>query len=142
MLICVHNIDLAWKSFIRPHVCVLGKKTDAFLRQIARTHGGMEAVASLLGMQIHYSSKLMHLGQSEGKLRVGAPGKGYSKWGEVEQAVLSLAQTLCAPDTMPSYMAMRSAGLAPLADAVRKQHGGLQNVADRLGLQLPSAFSA
>ena len=55
--------------------------------------------------------------------------------------VLELGQALCAPDTMPSYMAMRSAGLGAVADAVRAKHGGLQKVAERLGLQLSSAFS-
>ena len=39
-----------------------------------------------------------------------ASGRPYGKWSDVEQSVLTLAQTLCAPDTMPSYMAMRTAG--------------------------------
>jgi hypothetical protein len=57
------------------------------------------------------------------------------------QAVLELAELLCAPDTMPSYAAMRAAGLGAVADAIRTKHGGMQAVAERLGLQLPSAFA-
>ena len=65
----------------------------------------------------------------------------WNKFSNVQQAVLELAQALCAPDTMPSYMALRSAGLGPVADAIRSKHGGLQQVAQRLGLQLSSAFA-
>lgn len=55
--------------------------------------------------------------------------------------MLELAELLCAPDTMPSYAAMRAAGLGAVADAIRTKHGGMQAVAERLGLQLPSAFA-
>lgn len=106
---------------------------------ITRTHGGTEALASRLGLQIHHSSKSINLAPPP--MPPGASGKQFGRWGDVEQAVLSLAQTLCAPDTMPSYMAMRCAGLAPLADAVRQKYGGLQEVSKRLGLQLPSTFA-
>lgn len=106
---------------------------------ISRTHGGTEALAMRLGLQIHHSSKAINLSVQSGA--ANASSSPFNKWGDVEEAVLSLAQTLCAPDTMPSYMAMRSAGLAGLADSVRKKHGGLQAVSKKLGLQLPSTFA-
>ena len=105
---------------------------------IQRIHGGNEAVASRLGLQIHHTNACAALGKGKDAARNLAH---WNKFSNVQQAVLELAQALCAPDTMPSYMALRSAGLGPVADAIRSKHGGLQQVAQRLGLQLSSAFA-
>lgn len=104
---------------------------------IQRMHGGTECAATKLGMQIHYTNACAAIGN-------GTTSRDPAFWGvfsNVQQAVLELAQALCAPDTMPSYMALRHGGLGPVADAIRAKHGGLQKVAQRLGLQLPSAFA-
>ena len=104
---------------------------------IQRIHGGADAVALRLGMQLHYTNACAAIG-------MGYTARDAAYWntfGHVQQAVLELAQALCAPDTMPSYMALRSAGLGGVADAIRAKHGGLSKVAERLGLQLPPAFS-
>ena len=106
---------------------------------IQRMHGGNEAVAARLGLQIHHTNACAAIGQDGAAARDPAH---WNKFSNVQQAVLELAQALCAPDTMPSYMALRSAGLGPVADAIRAKHGGLQKVASRLGLQLASAFAA
>jgi len=104
---------------------------------IQRIHGGTEVVATKLGMQIHYTNASAALGGSH----ACRPAEFWNSLGNVQQIVLELAQALCAPDTMPSYMALRSAGQGPVADAIRSKHGGLQKVAERLGLQLASAFA-
>jgi chromosome segregation ATPase len=103
---------------------------------ILRIHGGTEAVATKLGMQIHYTNACAALGRG-----ISRDPAHWAKFSNIQQAVLELAQSLCSPDTMPSYMALRSAGLGPVADAIRAKHGGLQKVAQRLGLQLSSAFA-
>ena len=105
---------------------------------IQRIHGGAEVVATRLGMQVHYTNACAGIGKETALPRDPAYWNAFS---HVQQAVLELAQALCAPDTMPSYMALRSAGLGAVADAIRAKHGGLQQVAQRLGLQLPSAFA-
>jgi len=103
---------------------------------IQRIHGGNEAVATRLGLQIHHTSACAVIGKD-----LSRDAAHWNKFSNVQQAVLEVAQALCAPDTMPSYMALRSAGLGPVADAIRAKHGGLQKVAHRLGLQLSSAFA-
>lgn len=103
---------------------------------IMRIHGGTEIVATKLGMQIHYTNACAAVGNHSSR-----DPSFWNTFSNMQQAVLELAQALCAPDTMPSYMALRSAGLGPCADAIRSKHGGLQKVAERLGLQLASAFA-
>jgi HPt (histidine-containing phosphotransfer) domain-containing protein len=105
---------------------------------VHRIHGGVEIVATKLGMQLHYTNACAGIGKEAAMPRDPAYWNAFRN---VQQAVLELAQALCAPDTMPSYMALRSAGLGAVADAIRAKHGGLQHVAQRLGLQLPSAFA-
>jgi uncharacterized coiled-coil DUF342 family protein len=105
---------------------------------VHRIHGGFEIVATKLGMQLHYTNACAGIGKETAMPRDPAY---WNTFRNVQQAVLELAQALCAPDTMPSYMALRSAGLGAVADAIRAKHGGLQHVAQRLGLQLPSAFA-
>jgi chromosome segregation ATPase len=105
---------------------------------IHRIHGGFEIVATKLGMQLHYTNACAGIGKEAAMPRDPAY---WNTFRNVQQVVLELAQALCAPDTMPSYMALRSAGLGAVADAIRAKHGGLQHVAQRLGLQLPSAFA-
>lgn len=99
-------------------------------------HGGYESVAAKLGLQVHHNSVRTISLRSQG-VEAGA----WNRFANMQQAVLELAELLCAPDTMPSYAAMRAAGLGAVADAVRIKHGGMQAVAERLGLQIPSAFA-
>uniref|UniRef100_A0A7S4HB01 Uncharacterized protein n=2 Tax=Guillardia theta TaxID=55529 RepID=A0A7S4HB01_GUITH len=99
-------------------------------------HGGIEAVATRLSMQIHHSTRSAAIGHGV----VNDPSH-WNKFSHVRQAVLELAEALCSPDTMPSYAAMRASGFRGLADAVRSKYGGLKGVAETLGLQLSSAFA-
>lgn len=118
-------------DFIQTHGTPGVMPTSTELRQADRRDldqainrlGGYDQVAKQWSLTLKYSRK---------------PGNYWKDFDHVKQELLAFISEYGTPGVMPIKAELLKAGRGDLANAIIKGHGGIEVVAERLGVQLPS----
>ena len=125
------SIRRALDEFIQAHGTSGEMPTSIELRRAGREDidqavlqlGGYPHVASHCGLTLTSTRK---------------PANYWKNFAHVEQELLDFIAEYGTPGVMPIKAELFKAGRGDLAKAITKMHGGIEVVAERLGLQLPS----